>query len=105
MSPLVIGLLKELMENYTPASLISLRRRMSRRDTLLSEESTVIPDMFTIEFSTEGIEMNPTDLQGKTIDIDFHEVDTGIYDMLAQWVSMQCRNAEKSLCRRRSPLI
>lgn len=77
------------MENYTPASLISLRRRMSRRDTLLSEESTVIPDMFTIEFSTEGIEMNPADLQGKTIDIDFHEVDTGAYDMLAQWIAMQ----------------
>ena len=71
----------------------------------MSQRNIIIPDMFTIEFSTEGIEMNPTDLQGKTIDIDFHEVDTGIYDMLAQWVSMQCRNAEKSLCRRRSPLI
>lgn len=68
---------------------------MSRRDTLLSEESTVLPDMFTVEFSAEGIEMNAADFQGKTIDIDFHETDTGVYDMLARWIAIQRGNDEE----------
>jgi hypothetical protein len=68
---------------------------MSQRNTLFSEESTAIPDMFTIEFSTEEIEMKPTDLQGKTIDIDFKEIDTEVYDTLAQWIALQRRRNEE----------
>lgn len=59
----------------------------------MSQRNAVIPDIFTIDLDTG--ELQAPYLQGKTIDIDFKEIDTGVYDMLAQWVAMQRKRNEE----------